>query len=163
MTAAELPRRQDLDLLVFDFDGVMTDNRVYVFSDGSEAVACNRADGLGIDMLRDSGLAMAVVSTERNPVVARRAEKLRLPVHQDIADKGEVLHRLIVETGASMARTAFVGNDVNDLPALQEVGWPLCPEDAHPDIRAFCRWVIPCAGGHGVVRHLAGVLMGAGG
>jgi YrbI family 3-deoxy-D-manno-octulosonate 8-phosphate phosphatase len=160
MSGAEtLPKRQDLDLLLFDFDGVMTDNRVLVFADGTEAVFCNRGDGLGLDMLRASDLQMAVVSTETNPVVEARAGKLKLPVYFGVADKGQLVRDLMRERGLDPSRVAFVGNDVNDLCAMKEVGWRLCPSDAHPLVKAVCHWVIPVAGGMGVVRHLAEALL----
>ena len=153
------PKRSDIDLLIFDFDGVMTDNRVLVFSDGTEAVFCNRGDGLGVGMLRASGLIMAIVSTERNEVVAARAAKLRLAVYQGVSDKLETVRRLLNEYGTPPRRTAFVGNDINDIPALEGVGWPLCPLDADGKVKAICRWVIPRAGGQGLVRHLADCLL----
>ena len=151
----KIPTRQDLDLLIFDFDGVMTDNRVLVFSDGNEAVVCNRGDGLGIDMLRDAGLAMVIVSTEKNPVVEARAQKLRMPVHYGVADKRPLVRDLIREQNLDPARVAYVGNDLNDLGAMEEVGWRFCPADAATQVCDICDWVIPVDGGAGVIRCLA--------
>jgi D-sedoheptulose 7-phosphate isomerase len=159
MTAAP-PRRDDLDLVLFDFDGVMTDNRVYVSSDGVEMVACNRADGWGLDLLRPTGLKFGIVSTETNLVVGARGKKLRIPVHQGIGDKREMVIRFTKELQVPLERTAFVGNDTNDLPALSIVGWPICPADAHPDVLSVARWILKTAGGGGIVRELADLLLG---
>lgn len=153
------PRLADIDLLIFDFDGVMTDNRVWVSSDGTEWVACNRGDGWGLDMLRTTPLKMAIVSTETNPVVRARAQKLRLPVLHGIKDKGETVRHYAAEQGVALDRVAFVGNDTNDMPALAIVGWPICPRDSHPAVLAVARWIVACDGGAGVVRALADTLL----
>lgn len=152
------PRLQDLDLIVFDFDGVMTDNTVFVLEDGRETVRCNRADGLGCDILRDAGMAMLILSTEANPVVARRAEKLRLPVNHGVGDKGARLGEILAERQIDPLRVAYVGNDLNDKSAMELVGWPMAPRDAHPRILAITRYVIDKPGGGGVVRELAELL-----
>lgn len=147
--------RPHVKVLFFDFDGVLTDNRVWVFEDGREAVACNRADGIGFTLLRKAGFDCVIVSTEENPVVARRAAKLRLTFRQAVKDKGEAIRELCSEYDISPDESAFVGNDVNDLPAMQVVGTCICPSDAHPDIRGVCDHVLRTAGGFGVVRELA--------
>lgn len=158
-TNTDFPRREDIDLLIFDFDGVMTDNRVLVFPDGREAVFCNRGDGLGIDMLRDAGLPMLILSTEKNEVVAARAGKLRIDVRHGVSDKARVLNEIVSTERLDPSRIAFVGNDVNDLGVLNAVGWPICPKDAHPSVAAVSRWVVPVNGGYGVIRYLADELL----
>jgi 3-deoxy-D-manno-octulosonate 8-phosphate phosphatase (KDO 8-P phosphatase) len=151
--------RDDIDLIVFDFDGVMTDNTVYVFEDGREAVRCNRADGLGCDLLRGAGVAMMILSTETNTVVAARARKLKLEAAHGSTDKGKALAGVIAERGLDAGRVMYVGNDLNDLGAMQLVSWPVAPADAHPQIRAMARLVTQARGGEGVVRELADVLL----
>src|SRR5512139_1046508 len=107
--SAEIPLLSDLmrtiRLVAFDFDGVFTDNAVYVFQDGSEAVRCFRGDGLGMDV--------AIISTETNPVVSARARKLGIPCVQDCKDKRAALEDMAREKGISLAEVAFVGNDIN--------------------------------------------------
>ena len=144
-----------MDWIFFDFDGVLTDNRVWVFEDGREAVTCTRADGLGFAMLRETGFKCAIVSTETNPVVGRRAEKLRLRVLQGVVDKGLTIREFCRSEGLDLARTAFVGNDLNDLPAFAVVGRKLCPSDAAPEVRRTCDRVLRSRGGEGVVREIA--------
>ena len=141
--------------IFFDFDGVLTDNRVWVFDDGREAVVCTRADGLGFGLLRERGVRCAIISTEKNPVVGHRARKLGLPVLQGVQDKGKVVQQFCQRRKINPRHTAFVGNDLNDLPALRVVGYRLCPRDAAPEIRELCDHVLRTRGGEGVVREIA--------
>lgn len=152
--------RASIDLIVYDFDGVMTDNRVYVAQDGLEWVACNRADGLGVGLLRDAGFEQLILSTETNPVVSARANKLRLEAVHGVADKATVLRQLLSDRGLHSARVLYVGNDINDLDAMQMVGYPVCPADAHPRIRSISKLVLSTVGGAGVVRELAERIIG---
>ena len=148
-------------LLVLDFDGVMTDNRVLVDQDGREAVWCHRGDGWGIARLRDAGLPVVVLSTEENPVVAARCRKLGIPCVQGVAEKGAALARLAGEHGVAREAVAYVGNDVNDLACLQWAGVPIVVADAVPAARALARLTTTCAGGHGAVREVADWLLNA--
>src|SRR5262249_25597802 len=102
-------------LVVFDFDGVMTDNRVWVGENGDEWVACNRSDGIGLERLRQLGLALFVLSTEPNPVVASRCRKLCLPFEQGVRDKAGRLRSLLQERGLAASDVVYVGNDINDI------------------------------------------------
>lgn len=144
-----------IEVIFFDFDGVLTDNRVWVLENGQEAVLCNRADGQGFNMLAAAGVKCMIVSTETNPVVAHRARKLKLPVRQGVKDKGLAVRELCRELRVTLENTAFVGNDVNDLPGMAVVGFALCPCDAAPEVRAVCDVVLKTAGGAGVVREIA--------
>ena len=155
--AVEWP--EPLELVVFDFDGVMTDNAVWVGEDGREAVRADRGDGWGLARVRDAGVAMAVLSTEANPVVAARCAKLRIPCVQDAADKAAALRGLLEERRVDPARAAYVGNDVNDLEALRMVGLPVVVGDAHPDAAAAARLVLTRPGGHGAVREFCDLLL----
>ena len=145
-----------------DFDGVLTDNRVLVFDDGHEAVVCNRADGLACDLLRAAGIEVVILSTEANPVVTARAAKLRVEARAGLADKRDAILALMRERGCAPREVVFVGNDVNDLSALHEAGWPAAPADAHPDVLAVARLVTRARGGEGVLRELADRVLGAG-
>jgi YrbI family 3-deoxy-D-manno-octulosonate 8-phosphate phosphatase len=145
---------EDLRLVVFDFDGVMTDNRVWVNGDGEEWVACNRSDGLGLDQLRASGLDLLVLSTEKNPVVGARCRKLRLDYEQGLADKSGRLRELLIERNIDPADVAYVGNDVNDLECMRLVGCAIAVADAHPGVLIEADLVLTKPGGHGAVREL---------
>jgi N-acylneuraminate cytidylyltransferase len=150
--AAALPA--DLRLIVFDFDGVMTDNRVWTAGDGQEWVACDRADGLGIDRLRQLGFDMLVLSTETHPVVAARCRKLGLAFAQAVNDKASHLRDAIAARGIDPAQVAFVGNDVNDLECMRAAGCGVAVADAHPDVLAVADLVLSRRGGDGAVREL---------
>ncbi|MBQ8945393.1 MAG: HAD hydrolase family protein [Lachnospiraceae bacterium] len=149
--------------IFYDFDGVMTDNRVLVSDTGSESVFCNRSDGLAISEFRRLGIHQAIISTETNPVVARRAEKLHIPVVHKLdsigTDKGQVLERYCAENGVDLKSSIFIGNDINDLPALKLVGYPCCPADAYQPVKDIAVWISTKNGGYGVIRELMDVLI----
>jgi len=151
----------ELQMLVFDFDGVMTDNRVLVMEDGREGVFCNRSDGLGIGMLRESGLPMLVISKEENPVVAARCRKLKLECHQGIDDKLSTLMKAAHVHQATLARIAYVGNDLNDLPCMRAVGLPVAVADAYQQVLEVARFVTLRPGGHGAVREVCDLIVEA--
>ena len=144
----------NLQAIVFDFDGVLTDNRVYVDDNGREMVCCHRGDGLAFDILRQTPLLLSIVSTETNPVVARRAEKLQIGCIQGCGDKPAALRQIAEDTGVKLDRVLFVGNDLNDFRAMETCGFSACPSDSHPRILALATFPLKAAGGCGVVREL---------
>jgi 3-deoxy-D-manno-octulosonate 8-phosphate phosphatase (KDO 8-P phosphatase) len=141
-------------LAAFDFDGVFTDNMVYVLQDGSEVVRCNRGDGIGLQKLKKMGIETVIISTEANPVVSARAQKLKIRCFQNCEDKRNTLEKLTGELGISLDEVAFVGNDINDLPCLNLVGLPIVVNDAHPDVVSIARYQTRNAGGDGAVREV---------
>ncbi|WP_030376296.1 acylneuraminate cytidylyltransferase [Streptomyces rimosus] len=155
-----LPTRDDIDAVVLDFDGTQTDDRVLVDSDGREMVAVHRGDGLGIAALRKAELKLLILSTEVNPVVAARAEKLRLPVLHGIDRKDLALKQWCEEQGIAPERVLYVGNDVNDLPCFGLVGWPVAVASAHDVVRGAARAVTSTPGGGGAIREIASWLLG---
>ena len=143
---------RDVQFIVFDFDGVFTDNRVLVFDNGTEAVFCSRADGLGLVALRKAGVKLLVLSKEPNPVVRVRCRKLKIPCIQGCDEKGSVLKREAKKAGTPLKHVAYLGNDINDLECLQIVGFPACVADAHPDVLENSLYVTKKKGGYGAVR-----------
>jgi YrbI family 3-deoxy-D-manno-octulosonate 8-phosphate phosphatase len=148
-----------LDAVVFDFDGVHTDDRVQVDQHGVESVSVSRSDGYGISLLRQAGYRMVIISTETNPVVSARAKKLQIEVIQGQSDKARALSDWMAAHSLDPARVAFLGNDVNDAPALTLVGWPVVPRNAHRDVKGLARIVLSRAGGDGAVRELADLIL----
>lgn len=152
---------QRVRLLVCDFDGVFTDDRVYVLEDGREAVACRRGDGLGIARLRQAGVRIEVLSSETNPVVAARCRKLGIACQQGVRDKLPVLRALTAEAGLTPSEVAYVGNDVNDLECLRAAGVGVAVADALPEVRLVADWVLSSRGGAGAVRELCELILDA--
>lgn len=146
------PLLEQVRLAVFDFDGVFTDNRVWVNERGEEALAFSRSDGLGLRRLDEVGVRSLIVSMEESPIVGARARKLRVDCVQGIADKLSVLRERAIEAGVSLEQTAFIGNDINDADCLRAVGCPVVPADAWPEVRPLARWVLSRVGGSGCVR-----------
>jgi YrbI family 3-deoxy-D-manno-octulosonate 8-phosphate phosphatase len=145
---------RQIRLVAFDFDGVFTDNMVYVLQDGSEAVRCNRSDGIGLQKLKKMGIKTVIISTESNPVVSARAQKLKMRCIQNCEDKGQTLKNVTRELGISLDEVAFVGNDINDRACLTCVGLAVVVQDAHPDVIPLATYQLNNSGGRGAVREL---------
>lgn len=153
------PMPQRVDLLVLDFDGVFTDNRVWVDETGREAVLAHRGDGMGLEMLRKAGIRAVVLSKETNPVVAARCRKLNLPVWQGVEDKATLLRRLLEEWQVDPRFTVYLGNDVNDIPCFPLVGWAVVVADAHPQAKRSADKVLRTPGGYGAIRELVDLIL----
>jgi N-acylneuraminate cytidylyltransferase len=151
----------DVDAVVTDFDGVHTDDTVTIGSDGSEYVTVSRADGMGVALLREAGVPVLILSTEKNPVVAARARKLQVEVLQAQTDKAAALRTWAEQQGIPLDRVAYLGNDVNDLGCFELVGWPVAVPQAHPRLLTAARLVLGGAGGRGAVRELADLVLQA--
>jgi 3-deoxy-D-manno-octulosonate 8-phosphate phosphatase (KDO 8-P phosphatase) len=147
-------RLENLDAIIFDFDGVLTDNRVYIDQHGTELVSCSRGDGLAFDVLRILEKPAYIMSTEKNPVVSKRAKKLKIPVLQGIKNKAEALRRLADKKGYSLKNILYVGNDLNDYPAMKICGYSACPADSHMRIKKVATVKLKTLGGAGVAREL---------
>ena len=145
---------KEIELIVYDFDGVMTDNKVLLSQDGQESVMLNRADGLGISLFKNKGVKQMIISTETNPIVTLRAEKLEIDVMQDVKDKKSAIITICDKMNYDLSKIIFVGNDVNDLEAMKIVGVPIAPHDAHNEILNIAAIVTKAKGGDGVIREL---------
>lgn len=154
-------------LVGLDVDGVLTDGGVYLgATDSGERVETKRydiTDGLGIRLLQDAGLTVAIVTGRESHSVRLRAEELGIEeCHQDAtAAKLPIVARLIERLGLSWEEVAFVGDDLADLPVLRRAGLPVAVANAAPEVRATARWVTTRRGGAGAVRELAEALLGA--
>ena len=146
-------------LVAFDFDGVFTNNMVYVSEDGSEMVRCTRSDGIGLQKLREAGIETIIISTEANPVVSARARKLKIDCVQNCQDKRAVLEERTAKIGISLDQVAFVGNDINDLACLTCVGLPIVVKDAHPEVIPVAKYQTRNPGGHGAVREICDLII----
>lgn len=153
------PLPEQVELIVFDFDGVFTDNRVWVDETGRESVAANRSDSHILRMVREAGIDMVVISTEVNPVVSARCAKMKLPVFQGVEEKASVLRRFLAERQQDPTRVIYLGNDINDVPCFPLVGWAAVVADAMPEAMRQADHVLSRSGGHGAVRELCDLLL----
>lgn len=154
------PWPEKVSLVVFDFDGVMTDDRVWVDQSGIESVAASRSDGMGIAMLLESGIKAVIISTEENPVVAARATKLGLPHFYGVSDKARLLESYLEKERIASSEVVYVGNDLNDLPCFPLVACAIAVADARPEVRRQADQVLKHKGGHGAVREVCDILLG---
>jgi 3-deoxy-D-manno-octulosonate 8-phosphate phosphatase (KDO 8-P phosphatase) len=163
--AAALPpaelraRASRLRLVLTDSDGVLTDGGVY-YSDSGEALRrFSVRDGMGVERLRQAGVATAIVTRERSGCVERRSAKLRLPyLFLGVQDKAAQLPAILAETGLGIEALAYIGDDVNDLgimAAIGERGLTAAPADAMPELLAACHHRCAARGGHGAFRDFA--------
>lgn len=145
---------KDISLIVYDFDGVMTNNKVMVSEDGLESVVVNRSDGLAVEIFKNNNLPQLIISKERNKIVSVRAKKLGIQVLQSIDDKKDALENYCSEKCIDLDKVIYVGNELNDLPVMRIVGHPVAPCDACKEVRDLAELVVAVEGGNGVVREL---------
>lgn len=160
-TNLKKPNLRNIRLLVLDFDGVITDNRVCVDQDGKEAVWCYRGDSLGIERLMRNGVEVIVMSKETNPVVALRCQKLGVNCVYGCNDKLAALKKIVKKRSIEPEQIAYVGNDVNDLECMQWVGVPIAVADAVPKVQVTCHLITTKPGGRGAVREVAEWILGS--
>ncbi|MCX5695171.1 MAG: acylneuraminate cytidylyltransferase [Candidatus Omnitrophica bacterium] len=145
---------ENIQLIVYDFDGVMTDNRVFIDKRGSEWVKVNRADGLAVSRIKEAGIKQVILSSEENQVIKKRADKLGLPCLYGIANKKKALERYLEANRISKDKVIFVGNDINDMEAMRYVGYPVATNDANAEVKRIAKIVTEAKGGDGVIREL---------
>jgi len=162
----KLPNWESIHTIIFDFDGVFTNNKVYLDENGVEMVRCDRGDGLGFDLLRNFiklnkwELSYFILSKEKNPVVSKRAEKMKVSCVQSIADKRKFLIDYLSNANKDSSGLLYLGNDLNDLPAIQIAGFSVAPSDSHPKIVEQADLVLHEKGGDGFVREFIELIIG---
>jgi len=158
---ARRPMPEKIELIVCDFDGVITDNRVWTDENGREMVAASRSDSMRVAELRQRGVEVMILSSEVNSVVRARAEKMGVEaVHGvGILKKGEALRQLLIEKKVDASHVVFVGNDFNDLPCFEIAGWAVAVADAYPEVARAADHVLSKPGGYGAVRELCDLIL----
>jgi YrbI family 3-deoxy-D-manno-octulosonate 8-phosphate phosphatase len=157
-----VPRRtipEKVEILIMDFDGVLTDNRVWVDQDGRESVAANRSDSLWLGLLREKGVQVCVISKETNPVVSARCRKMNVPYFQGEDNKDITVKKLLADSRIQPAQAVYCGNDINDLPCFPLVGWAVAVADSVPEVLRQADFVLSRPGGHGAVRELCELIL----
>ena len=155
------PMPETIKLLVLDFDGVISNNLVWTDQDGREMVTASRSDSIRIKTLREAGVETVILSSETNPVVTARAKKMGVEAIQGLGlqAKGPALKRLLEERGIDPAQVVHVGNDVNDLPVFEIVGWSVAVADAYPEVLRAADFILGKPGGGGAVRELCDLIL----
>ena len=155
---SELKRKKikvsDIDAIIFDFDGVLTDNHVYVSSDGLESVKCNRSDGYSFSLLKNMGIKVFILSSEKNKVVEKRGQKLKIETIIGSKDKKEDLKKICKKHKFDPKRLVYVGNDLNDLEVMKECGISFAVSDAVDEIKSLANIVLRSKGGGLVAREI---------
>ena len=163
MSKTSFPEWRKISVIVFDFDGVFTDNKVYVTASGEESVCCDRRDGLGIAYLKNFkeinkwDCEFLILSTEKNEVVEQRAKKLRINCIYGSENKLRYLNSRFGET--LKESMVYIGNDLNDLDVMRNVFFSVAPQDAHPKILEIADHVLASKGGDGAVREMVEILI----
>jgi N-acylneuraminate cytidylyltransferase len=155
------PLPEKIDLIISDFDGVITDNRVWVNEDGTEYVAAYRSDSIGVQLLRGIGVEVMILSSEPNRVVEARARKMGVQVIHGIGihDKGRVMREVLEEKNIRAENVIYIGNDLNDLPCFDVAGWSVAVADAYPEVIRAADFVSSKAGGHGALREVCDLIL----
>jgi N-acylneuraminate cytidylyltransferase len=150
-----------IDLVISDFDGVITDNRVWVNENGLEFVAAYRSDSIGVELLRTIGIEVMILSSEPNRVVEARARKMGVHVVHGVGihDKGHVMREILEQKNIKAENVIYIGNDLNDLPCFELAGWAVAVTDAYPEVIQAADFVLSKAGGHGALRELCDLLL----
>ncbi len=146
--------KKNIKLIIYDFDGVMTDNRALIFNNGDEAVFINRSDGMAVRMLAEAGFNQIILTSEINKIAEYRAQKLGIFAVSGVKNKKDALLKIALENKCNVKNILYIGNDINDFEAMQTVGYPMCPADAHQSIKKISKYIFSANGGCGVIREL---------
>ena len=152
-------KKEELPKVIFtDFDGCLTDDRVWLNQEGEEFVAANRKDGLAINRFKKLGIKVVITSTEINKVVTARATKLGIDALQGLTDKVEAIENYISKYNLTWKDAWYIGNDVNDLGAIRKAEFSICPNDAVKAVKKEVDLKLKTKGGYGVLSELATLL-----
>jgi YrbI family 3-deoxy-D-manno-octulosonate 8-phosphate phosphatase len=157
---AKRPMPEKIELVISDFDGVITDNRVWIDQHGTEFVAAYRSDSIGVQLLRETGIEVMILSSEPNRVVEARARKMGVQVIHGVGihDKGRVMREVLEQKNVRAENVIFIGNDVNDLPCFEVAGWSVAVADAYPEVIDAADFVLSKSGGHGALREVCDLI-----
>jgi YrbI family 3-deoxy-D-manno-octulosonate 8-phosphate phosphatase len=151
---------KSIEFIVFDFDGVFTDNNVYTDQNGNESVISSKFDGFGLKKIKDLGISLFILSTEKNKVVEKRAKKLEIDFQQGLSseEKAIELKKLVENNNLDYDSVAYMGNDINDIQCLADCGLPIVVNDCHPEVIKYADYITDTKGGHGAVREVCDII-----
>ena len=142
-----------------DFDGVFTDNSVWTNERGEESVRCNRSDGIGISSLKAHGIYFCIISSEVIPIAKYRAKKLQIDCYTGVKEKDTVIESIKTKLCFKTEECAFIGNDINDLPAFKSVGIKIAVSDSYKQLLDKADHILSRPGGYGAVREACEYIM----
>ena len=150
-----------IKMIICDFDGVVTDNLVTTDQDGRESVIASRSDSMHIKRLRELGVETMIISSEPNPVVLARAQKMGVEAIHNVGmqDKGRVMREVLEQKNIKAENVIYIGNDLNDLPCFEIAGWSVAVADAYPELIRAADHVLTKTGGHGAIRELCEIVL----
>ncbi|MDR2769638.1 MAG: HAD-IIIA family hydrolase [Puniceicoccales bacterium] len=149
-------------LIAFDVDGVLTDGRIYYGAQGECMKVFHSKDGYSIRLARTHGYHLAIITARKSVFVEKRAADLGIQhVFQDIQDKQPIFEALCKELNIDCEQTAYMGDDVLDIPILKLAGFATCPQDAMPIVKKSCHWISKYKGGLGAARELCDLILSA--
>jgi 3-deoxy-D-manno-octulosonate 8-phosphate phosphatase (KDO 8-P phosphatase) len=147
---------KQISLILLDVDGVLTTGQVIYHDSGQETKVFSVRDGLGIRLLMEAGLTVGIVTGRSSPALMHRCDNLGIRLLKDgVKDKAAVLESILDETGAEAAATAFVGDDLPDLPIMKRIGAPIAVGDAHDLVKQAAIWTTCANGGCGAIREVS--------
>ena len=145
----------EIKMFLTDCDGCLTDAGMYYSEKGDELKKFNTRDGMGFSMLQKRGIITGIITGENVELNRRRADKLKLDILiSGCADKLEALKKICSERNISLQNVAYIGDDINDLEVISNVGFGCCPKDAMPQVRKVAKYVAEAKGGEGVIREI---------
>ena len=151
---------QRIRALVLDVDGVLTDGGMYYGPGGEGLKRFNVKDGMGLGLVIEAGIAVALISGENSEILRRRAEKLKIAdVFVGVEDKLKTLEEFLAARKIALSDAAYVGDDVNDLPPMGKVGLPIAVADAVPEVRKAAKWITTRRGGDAAVREVCDAIL----
>ena len=157
-----LQKAKQIELVIFDIDGVLTDGSLFIGDDGQEYKAFNSKDGHGIRMLLDGGVDIAIITGRQSEVVKHRAHDLGITrIYQGKREKLPAFLELLEEVNLSADQIAYVGDDVVDLPVMTRAGLSICVQDSHHFVKKHAHWVTDAAGGQGAGREVCEMILQA--
>ena len=149
-----------IKLIVLDVDGVLTDGKLYIGSDGTEFKAFHTQDGLAISLAKQAGIKMGIITGRKSKAVRKRASELKIDfVYEGIHDKFKTLEEIIDKIGIGLENVCYMGDDLNDIPILTKVGWPCAPQNAMDFVKRYAKFVAGSNGGEGAVREMIDALL----
>ena len=163
MNTKTLPEKlKDIQLLLLDVDGVLTDGSIIFSDEASETKVFNVKDGYGLKLVMSTGIKVGLVTGRTSKALHRRCRDLGIKyIYDGVQQKAQLLDKIVLETGVDADNTAFIGDDLPDIPLMRRIGLSIAVADAHEMVRDYSDWITSAPGGRGAVREVCDALLKA--